>query len=339
VGGLFTGADLQAGSFVDGDGSQAGWANGISVDQELAKHIGQSTLLPSLELGVRAIEAEVRGRISYAGPGAPLPPLNDPQQAYQRLFSSVSMAPDQLTRLRAQRSSVLDTVKGQFAELEKQVGAADRERLEQHLELVRGVERRLDLLTGVSGQCTVPPAPPALGADDEVDMPQISTLQLDLMVMALACDLTRVGSVQFSTAINAIRFPWLNSLEQGHTLSHAGPSDTDSRDQLIARGAWHAEQLAYFMDGLAAIPEGNGSLLDNTLILWGNELGVGNTHKHEDIPFVLAGGAEGMRMGRFLDYGHVSHSRLLVSVLNAFGIDTDSFGHPDFAEGALTGLG
>jgi hypothetical protein len=338
TGGLFTGANLQAGSFKDGDGSLAGWANGISIDQAIVNHIGQVTLLPSLELGVRASESEVRSRVVYAGPAAPLPPENDPQLVFQRLFSGFQLSPEEIERQRAQRLSVLDTVKAQFAELQPTLSSSDRGRLDQHLEMVRSVERRLDLLSTVTGQCSVPAAPPVLAPDDETTMAMISRLHLDLLVMAFACDATRVGSVQYSNAINSIRFPWLNSLGQGHSLSHAASTDADATQQLVARAAWHAGELAYFMDGLAAIPDGAGTLLDSTLIVWGNELGVGNTHAHKNIPFLLAGGGAGFTMGRFLQFDDQPHNRLLVAIQNAFGIESDSFGHVDYATGALTGL-
>jgi hypothetical protein len=338
TGGLFTGADLQAGSFKDGCGSLAGWANGISIDQAIVNHLGQTTLVPSLELGVRASEGEVRSRVVYAGPGAPLPPENDPQAVFQRLFAGFQLSPDEIERQRAQRLSVLDTVKAQFAELDPVLSAGDRARLDQHLEMVRGVERRLDLLSSVTGQCSVPTAPPMLAPDDETTMPMISHLHLDLLAMAFACDATRVGSIQYSNAINSIRFPWLNSLGQGHTLSHSANSDMDATQQLVARANWHAAELAYFMDALSAIPEGEGSALDNTLIVWGNELGVGNTHGHDNIPFLLAGGGAGFTMGRYLQFDNQPHNRLLVAIQNAFGIPSDSFGHPDYATGALAGL-
>lgn len=338
TGGLFTGNSLRAGSFVDGDGARAGWADGLSVDQELVAHSQQQTLLPSLELGVRASEAEVRSRIVYAGPGAPLPPQNDPLLVFERLFSGFQLSSEELTRLRAQRASVLDTVKAQFTEVQSQLGSVDRTRLEQHLEMIRGVERRLDLLSGVTGQCAVPTPPMAMAPDDETTMPSISRLQLDLLAMAFACDATRVASIQYSNAINAIRYPWLNSLGQGHALSHAGPTNTDATTELVNRATWHAAELAYFMDALAAMPEGDGSVLDHTLIVWGNELGVGNLHTHDDIPFLLAGGGAGFTMGRFLQFAGEPHNRLLVSLLNAFGVETDRFGHADYAVGALTGL-
>src|SRR5690606_32950320 len=137
IGGLFTGRELQDGTqFVDGCGQRAGWANGISVDQEVARHIGQETLLPSLELGVHALDNDVQGRIAYAGPGQPLPPMNDPLSVYDRLFLSVRGDDSASDRLKRRRASVLDAVKDQFTALESRLGSADREKLDAHLTLV-----------------------------------------------------------------------------------------------------------------------------------------------------------------------------------------------------------
>jgi hypothetical protein len=166
---------------------------------------------------------------------------------------------------------------------------------------------------------------------------------LDLLALAFACDLTRVASVQFSTAINAIPFTWLTSTDntaEGHNLSHRGPSDTDAEAQLVERSSWYATQIAYLVSKLAAIPEGNGTVLDNTVLVWGNELSVGNTHSHKSIPFVLIGNAGGaFKTGRSLDFGGVPNNRLLISLLQAMGVPATTFGHPDFgAAGPLAGL-
>jgi hypothetical protein len=332
IGGVFTNHELQEGSFVDGDGSQAGWANGISVDQEVARHIGGQTFLPSLELGVRAIEADVRGRISYSGPGNPMPPVNAPLAAYDRLFAGFSELDESLI---GQRRSVIDTVRQQYAALAPKLSAVDQQKLDQHLELVRGIERRMDIAVNTD-LCTRPEQPPELEADSEETMQQIAELQGQLLTAAFACDLTRVATLQFSTAINAIRMPWVGGTTTGHALSHAGPSNEEATGKNIAIGAWMAEEISKLMTQLDAIPEGDGTVLDHTMILWGNELGMGNSHTHEDIPFLLAGGTNDVfRMGRFVDYGGKSHAGLLVALLNAMGVDAPSFGHPDYADGPL----
>lgn len=338
IGSLFTGHELLEGQFVDGCGSRAGWANGISIDQAIANHIGLDTPLKSLEIGVRAIEADVQARISYAGPGQPLPPMNDPAQVYQRLFANFVSIPIDPNDPNDQRASVLDAVQTQFELLERQLGAHDREKLGQHLELVRDLERRLS--GGIATRaCEEPLAPPALDENDETDMPAVMKAHLELLAVAFACDLTRVASLQISTGFNRIRFPWLGSLGEGHSLSHSGPSDENSQGQLVQRAKWHAEQLAYFMDLLAEIPEGEGSVLDNTAILWGTEVSAGNTHSLTNIPYLIAGNAGGaIATGRFATYEGASANDLLAAVANAYGLETQTFGHPDYATAPLSGV-
>lgn len=336
IGALFTGQTLQTGDFVDGCGSRAGWANGISVDQAAANVLGVDTPFKSLELGVRATDNDVQGRISYAGPGKPLPPMNDPRQVYGRLFG-VEEPIDPNDPLDA-RQSVLDTVKDQFNALRPSLSSEDRVKLDAHLELVRDLERRLGIGRGVV--CTIPrDPPPPLDGSSEADMPAVSRAHLELLAVAFACDLTRVASLQYSTGFNRIRYPWVDSLGEGHTLSHAGASNTAAWDELTRRGAWHAEEIAYFLDLLAGIPEGEGTVLDSTLVLWATEISHGNTHSLDDIPYLLIGDAGGaLETGRHLRYDGASSCDLLLSVLHALGVEAESFGHPDHCTGPLSGL-
>jgi hypothetical protein len=340
IGGLFTGRELQAGdAFVDGCGQRSGWANGISVDQEVAKAIGQGTMLSSLELGVHALDNDVQGRISYAGPAQPLPPINDPLSVFNRLFSNPDVnSGTELDRLRARRQSVLDTVQDQFSAFAPRLGTADRKKLDDHLTLVRDVERRLTA-DAAPVDCAILERPPLLDSAIEDDIPKVADLEIDLLALAFGCDLTRVASIQFSTALNRVRYPWISSTGEGHLLSHSGTSDAAARGQLLERDAWHSSRLARLLQRLSEIPEGNGSVLDNTLVLWGNEVAVGSTHAHTDIPFLMAGGGWYFRTGRALTYTNgASHSNLLVSVLNAMGVNATTFGNPDVCTGDLPGL-
>ena len=159
-----------------------------------------------------------------------------------------------------------------------------------------------------------------------------------ISTLAFACDLTRVASIQFSTSLNRVRYPWIDATGEGHLLSHSGVSDNVARVQLEARDAFHASRLARFLDKLSQIPEGNGTALDNTLVLWGNEVAVGATHAHTDMPLLMVGGGWHFRTGRVLTYQKASHANLLVSVLNAMGVPATTFGHPDYCSGALSGL-
>jgi len=337
IGTLFTARDLQSGTFADGCGRLAGWANGISVDQEVAQHVGQDTLFASLELGVRALDNDVQGRISYAGPGVPLPPMNQPADVFTRLLTGFTERTPELDAIAAEKKSVLDAVQGQFETLSGRVGADDRVKLEQHLEIVREIERRMT--AGASGaSCTTPEQPPALDPNSETDMPAIAELEIDLLAMAFACDLTRVASFQISTSLNRIRYPWLDSPGEGHTLSHSGPSNAQASAELVKRAAWHSSLVARLFDRLSEIPEGDGTALDNTLFVWGNEVSEGNVHSHVNMPFLLAGGGWYFRTGRYIQYQGASHSDLLVSILNAMGVPASTFGLPEYCTGELTGL-
>lgn len=343
IGGLFTNMQLGEGAFVDGCGRTAGWANGISVDQKVAAAIGAASPVASLQLGVRATENDVQGRISYAGPGTPLPPLATPLDVYKRVFEKFLPPPtspdaDAAKVLMAQRKSVLDAVAGEFAALDSRLSAQDRQTLDQHLTLVRDVERRLSL--GI-GDCAKPGEPPVLDAASEVDMPKIAELQLDLLALAFACDLTRVASFEISTALNRIRYPWLSSMGEGHALSHTGASDVDAKTQLLSRQNWHASLIARLFDRLAVVAEGEGSVLDNTLLFWGNEVSMGTTHSHDNMPFLVAGGTWAFRTGRYVQYtdpAKNSHGDLLVSLLNAMGVPDTSFGDARYSTGPLSGL-
>jgi hypothetical protein len=340
MGAVLSGTHLQEGSFVGGDGTLAGWGNGISVDQHVANHIGGGTRLKSLELGIRATGAEVRTRINYAGPAQPIPPENTPRRAHSRIFGDFTVAPSEQAQITTRRRSVLDGARRQFALLRSKVGAADRAKLDVHEALVRDIETRLDA-TGVSpSACEIPPQPPFFwDATDEDRMDEVSRLQIDLMVMAMACDITRVGTLQYSTGANNIRFPHVDNYGDDHQLSHAADTDAASQAWWATRHRWYAEEFAYLLQQMKNIPEGDGTLLDNTLIFWCNELAQGNTHSHANMPFVLAGGAGGrVQTGRFLQYGGANHNDLLVSIMNACGVEGTTFGDPNYCTGPLAGI-
>jgi uncharacterized protein DUF1552 len=349
IGTLFTGQYLQEGDFVDGCGSHAGWADGISVDQAIAAQIGQNTPYASLELGVRATENDVQGRIAYSAAGAPLPPILQPLDLYNRIFkdlivpdSSGQMPPDALL---AERRSVLDTVGEQLTALEAKVSSDDKKRLDAHLTLVRDVERRLGQ---VPLACSKPKLPATLDPTSETDMPTIAELEIDLLAIAFACDLARVASFEISTGLNRIRYPWLNSMGEGHPLSHMSQDDPDARPQLVARAQWHSGLIARLYDQLAQVTEGDSTIADNTLLVWGSEVSEGNVHSHTNLPFLLMGGGWHFQTGRYLDAagstGNASHVDLLVTLQNAMGLDVTTFGHKsdqgtyDYCSGPLKAL-
>jgi len=247
------------------------------------------------------------------------------------------------------RRTVLGSVDRQLAHLATKVSVEDKMKLDAHLALVRDIERRLSRTT-IS--CEKPPVPPTYDPANEMDMPLIADTEIDLLALAFACDLSRVASITISTGLNRVRYPWINytnasgataqSLGEGHPLSHMPQDDPDSRGQLVARARWHSGLIARLFDRLEQIPEGDGTAADNTLLVWCSEVSQGNTHSHVNMPFLVMGGGWHFATGRFIDCGTgVSHSNLLVSILNAMGVETNTFGIPDpkFVTGPLAQLG
>ena len=336
-GAMLTGGSLLAGSFT-GAGGPAGWADRISVDQLIAQRLGKSSPFASLEFGVRVQGQEPLRVISYRGANQPNQPVGDPWQMYSRLFTGRDLSATDMARLRAEGQSVLDFLKDDLSTLKARVSTEDRARLDAHLTGIASIEQRL---TSAAATCTPLTLPAKLDVNAMENYPTLSKLQLDLMVLAHACDLTRVSTFMWANADSWQYYPWIGVNEEHHELSHAGDNDTVSRDKLIKINAWHSEQVKYLLDKLAATSEADGgTLLDNSLVLWGNELGVGNSHTYKDIPWLLAGGAGGsLKLGRFLSFKDQPHNNLLLSVCHAMGLsDVTSFGIPALCTGPLSGL-
>lgn len=342
MGGMLTGAPLNSGPFAGAGAPPAGWASGPSVDQRIAEALGESSTLRSLELGVQVGPADNWGRMIYRASNQPLPPEDDPKAVYDRVFSDLHTDPAELARVRQRRASILDAVSLEYSRLQGRLGSADRARLEAHVTAIREVEARLNapaLATRV--ECRDPElqlAPVSLNDS----FPAVGSQQIDLLVMALACDITRVASLQWSRSVSPTRFTWLGINEGHHDLSHLGDDDAVAVDKLERINRWYAAQFAALIGKLKAIPEGDGTMLDNSLLLWCNELAKGNVHRHTDAPYVLAGRAGGgLKTGRFLSFGgdaSVPHNNLLVSLLNALGLPDTTFGKPEWCQGPLSGL-
>ncbi len=339
MGAILTGRHLNAGDMVGGDGSTAGWATGISMDQVAAAAIGAATPRKSLELGIRTLGSAVSHRINYAGDSLPLPPMTNPVQVWDQLFKGVQNPIEQQIALKSTHKSVLDSARAQYRWLRGRVSVADRLKLDQHAAMLRALETQLLTFQDLAA-CAVP-AQAALSSDPESEaaMAAVSRAQLDLAAAALTCDVTRVVTVQYSSGSNNIRFPHLNSFSDDHMLSHAGPSDVTSRDEWAYRQKWYASEFAYLLARLDGIPEAGGTLLDHTAVLWCSELGQGASHSHDDVPFVIGGGKGlGIPGGRYLTYAGKAHNDLHASLLTALGAPTELFGDPDYATGLLPGL-
>ncbi|WP_437759205.1 DUF1552 domain-containing protein [Sorangium sp. So ce1389] len=342
IGQALTGTELQEGTlfpYACDPAALVGWGGGISVDQFLAARLGQRTKLSSLELGVQVQYANVSSRISYLGPGQPVPPEDDPRAVFDRLFNDLSADPADLERRRALRRRVLGSVMEDYGSLARQLGGEDRQKLEHHLEAVSEIEARLDAPGLLGGACAVPELGERLDVYANDNFPAIGRLQMDLLTMALACDLTRIASIQWSATQAGKVFTWLGQSETHHALSHSSPGHAAKQQQLVDIGRWQAEQLAYLLGKLDAVPEGAGTLLDNTIVLWCTDISAGQSHSRRDMPYVIAGRAGGaLRTGRFLSYAGDPHNNLLVALCNAMGVDVSTFGNPAHCTGPLPGL-
>ncbi len=340
MGHMLTATELLEGELFEGGGGsgRVGWAGGISVDQAIANHVGTATRLKSLELGVQVHGATVWSRMSYLGPNQPIPPESDPEKVFERLFSDFSISPAELVKRERRRKSVLDLVMGEYASLRPRLDAFDQQKLEAHLDAIRDVEKRLQTdVVGVSDECIVPSRPAFPAHMDPQNYEAVGHLQMDMLASALQCDLTRVATMQFSHSVSQHVFTNLGINQAHHDLSHEGDSNADAMEKLTQINTWYAQQMAYLCAKLAAIPEGDETLLDHTVIVWVNELSKGNSHSRDDMPYVMAGGCSGyFDTGRFLQFLPTStHNDLLLTFLHAMGVDADHFGDPQFSSGPL----
>jgi hypothetical protein len=337
MGCMWTGSKLlESGEFQGGDGGSAGWCGGISVDQQIANAIGQETPYRSLEFGVQCGGATVWSRMCYAGPNAPIAPEDNPTAMFDRLFSDLGVDNSVLERIKAERGSVIDLVKDDLTRLETRYSGSDKQKVEAHLDAIRSIENRNNMAPAV---CDVPELD--LGGDHNANanFPNTSKLMIEQLVMSLACDLTRVASLQWSRSVSNTRFDWIGVPEGHHDISHWGNSDQSMVDKISAINVWYAEEVKYLLDAMAAVPEGNSTMLDNSIVVWGNELSRGNSHGNHPVPFVTFGSGGGvLETGRVLRYDDVAHNRFLVSLCNAMGLDTQSFGDNDPGSGGLAGL-
>jgi hypothetical protein len=342
MGCMLTGIELLPGTTQGGCCEPAGLAGGISVDQVIANEIGKDTKFKSLELGVQTGGGgNVWAYSNYTAANQPLPPDNNPASVFTRVFASVGTDNSAMLRLQAERKSVLDAVVQNYTRLNPRLGTSDKAKLDAHLTNIRDLETRLTA-TATAGAACKKPLAPTIDYKSNANFPAVGKLHMDLLVMAMACDLTRVGTIQWERSVGDARFTWVDpAITRGHhDMSHDPDSNTATVEMLTKINIWYAQQFNYLLDALKGVKEADGStMLDNTLVLWVNELSRGNAHSHPDMPYVLAGGAGGaLKTGRFLAYDKVPHNNLLVSCMNLMGVTGTTFGNPAYCTGPLAKL-
>jgi Protein of unknown function (DUF1552) len=328
------------------------FATGPSIDQVLAPRLSAGQRLASLELAVRWGTGKAHGQAtpfsiaSYADTAAwdPVAPRLDPAQIWASLFGSSDAAwPDA-----AWDRSILDSVSARYARLAQRVGSGDRQVLEAHLTRIR----ELELNVAAAARCKpvtlvdTSDYDPAAGlrADDsgsivdaETDaaIPKVGTLMMDMLVMALACDLTSVATLMWSDTEAKHTFPWLGLNEHLHFYMNDGGFRPQELTQIFT---WYTRQHAYLIEKLAQTRSARGSLLDETVVFFGSHLQHPATHDKTDMPFFLAGRGGGLRTNRWVSYDQRSHNDLLLELLNLCGDQRQTFGAPQYCTGPLGGL-
>lgn len=335
---LLTGSELLPGNIQGGSDTPAGWASSISIDQEIKNFLQSQpetrTRFGSLEFGVAVPDrADPWTRMSYAGANQPIAPVDDPYQMFAKLYGQM--------KDKESLTSVLDDVSADLKRVSSKLSARDKMLLEQHMTLVRDLEQELQNPDADAAlQHPVPELDPSIELVND-NTPQLSRMQIDLLVNSLANDMTRVATLQFMRSVGQARMRWLGIEEGHHSLSHDPDGNEASQEKLRKINTWFCGEFAYLAKRLSETPEpaGEGTMLDNTLLVWTNELGKGNSHTLNDIPCVVVGGAPGFRMGRSLKLDKVAHNRLWITLANAMGHQITTFGKASLSEGGALVLG
>jgi hypothetical protein len=338
-----------------------GLANNLSLDQFLASKIGSATRFRSLELTSYAYVdgSSLKGDrwISFTTGGNRLPWERDPRGLWNRVFSSLVTGVPSAAEVRAtaRRKSLLDYLVNDANRLKDRLAGPERSKLDIHLTALRDIESRIDASSAVACQKPAQPAQASQVALNDVKVtPTSLKLFFDLIAQAFACDLTRVVTLPIIPVTN---MPWLGINQNCHDdIAHYVTGDAAKRATLNKYHRWNSEMVAYFLGALKNINDGTGTLLDHSLILWGNELGDPAVHSSWNVPWVIAGGTNGkFRTGRYLrlrtvkdpiigwdGYGSkvpnaVAHNKVLVSIAQAFDQSIDTFGSLDY-KGPMAGL-
>jgi len=306
---------------------------GTTVDQIIAQKIGQDTLLPSLQLAVEdpgassscgeGYSCAYTNSISWSSPNQPLPMELNPQSVFERLFGDGS-DPEERAARRRQQGSILDVITESLGRIRNSVGPNDRARLDQYTEDIREIERRLEIARKASADAPAMTVP--AGVPESFD--EHIKLQYDLTALAFQSDVTRVATVLGARDLTNRNYPASGTNTGFHAGSHHAESPQKIADYAKIN-RYHVQMLVYFLEKLKATPDGDATLLDHSLVLYGTNMGNSNQHQHYDVPHILAGGALGqLKGGRHLAYPTktVPTGNLLLSILDMFGIHESQFG-------------
>jgi Protein of unknown function (DUF1552) len=303
-----------------------------TVDQVIAQKIGQDTPLPSLQLGIEdtsytgvcddGYSCAYMNTISWATPTKPLPMERNPLVIFERLFGDGSTPEQRLVRRKEDRS-ILDSVTHDVARLGRVVGPSDRSRLNEYLDEIRDLERRLQAVSKATADLPLAAVP--AGIPQSWD--EHAKLMYDLQALAYRADITRVSTFMYSRDKINRTFPESGVTVGFHSASHTSGA-AEAKKTFAKMNRYHMQVLAYFLNKLKSTPDGDGTLLDHSLIMLGSTMSNGDVHDHAPLPIVLIGGASGrLDRGRHVKYpAHTPLANLLLAVLHTAGIPKETFG-------------
>jgi hypothetical protein len=307
---------------------------GTTVDQIAATHIGQSTLLPSLELSMDLLQTVgqcdngyacvYQNNLSWSSPTSPLPAEAHPRIVFERLFGEGGSAAERRAALK-RRASLLDWVRDDITRLQRALGPEDRLRVSQYLDTVREVERRIQKAEADAGGDQLPDLDRPVGVP--ASYADHAKLMFDLQVLALQGDVTRVITFQLARETSNRTYTEIGVPDPHHPLTHHG-NDPEKVAKMAKINAFHVSLFASFLEKLKSTPDGDGTLLDHSMMLYGSSMSNGNQHDHDPLPILVAGGASGQLKGdRHLAFpAHTPMSNLMLSVLDKLGVHQDCFG-------------
>jgi len=305
---------------------------GPTVDQIAARSIGQDTPLPSLECAIegrggggscdRDFGCSYAGTISFRTPNTPLPMETDPRKLFQRLFGQGD-TPEERKRLTHQYSSVLDLVTEEAADLQKTLGATDRAMLNDYLDTVREIERRVEKMEAHDlSHVKVPDAPAGTPASFEAHI----TLMFDLVALAYQANMTRVFSFMMAAEVSGLTYNQIGVNDAFHPLSHHN-NEQAKMDKLTKIQTYHTDILAKFLNKLDKMPDGDGTMLDHSIILYGSNMSNSNAHNHYPLPTALVGGWKNLKGDQHLHYAEQTPlANMLLTILDRAGVPMDSLG-------------
>ena len=304
---------------------------GMSIDQMIAEKYGQETLLPSMQLAIEdpAANTGVCGygyscaysnSISWASPSQPLPQEINPMAVFRRMYGDGSSLEERWTR-RQTDSSILDKITRKLARFELNLPAEDRNRLHDYLDSVRELERRLQIAEKVSSESPSMNVP--FGVPESFD--EHIKLHFDLQVLAFQADITRVTSLMIARDISLRSYPESGVKTANHAASHHG-ENPQKMEEYAKINRYHCECIAYFLKKLQQTPDGDGTLLDHSLITWGSNMGNSNQHNHTNVGYLLAGGASGKHNAKLNVTATGPTANILLTALRMMGIEKDSIG-------------